>query len=267
MKTRVVLEVAPKRAFASALDWPGWSRGARTPEEALDALVAYGPRYAKVAKRAKVAYSPPRDVSGLEVVERLKGGSGTEFGVPGAWTKRESDPVKPAERQAAHRPAGGDMGHVRRHREEGDRRRADEGSAWRGSRARQDHRPRPRGRGRVPRPARLAATASRRRGSDEADGAAPDRLRGSARGCRRRPAVRESEEHEEAMVGPIHDPPIGLARPRPCLGDRRPLDPGADAVQISARASSAVSRIGLPSGSSTIAAYGPSDFHGAFRPA
>lgn len=99
MKTRVVLEVAPKRAFASALDWPGWSRGARTPEEALDALVAYGPRYAKVAKRAKAAYSPPRDVSGLEIAERLKGGSGTEFGVPGAWTKRESDPVKPAERR------------------------------------------------------------------------------------------------------------------------------------------------------------------------
>jgi hypothetical protein len=97
MNTRVVLEVAPKRAFASALDWPGWSRGAKTPEEALDALVAYGPRYARVAKRAKVPFTSPRDVSSLDVVERLRGGSGTDFGVPGAWAKSESDPVRPAE--------------------------------------------------------------------------------------------------------------------------------------------------------------------------
>ena len=99
MKTRVVLEVAPKRAFASALDWPGWSRGAKTADEALDALAAYAPRYARVAKRAKVAFTPPDTVSDLDVVERLTGGSGTEFGVPGAWTKGESDQVKPAERE------------------------------------------------------------------------------------------------------------------------------------------------------------------------
>ena len=99
MKTRVVLEVAPKRAFASALDWPGWSRGGKTAEDALETLVAYGPRYAKVAKRAAVAFTPPREVTGLDVVERLRGGSGTEFGVPGAWTKSESDPVNAAERR------------------------------------------------------------------------------------------------------------------------------------------------------------------------
>ena len=97
MKTRVVLEVAPKRAFASALGWPGWSRGARTADTALDALVAYGPRYAKVAKRARVAFSAPPDASVLEIVERLKGGSGTEFGVPGASAKGEAKPVTPAE--------------------------------------------------------------------------------------------------------------------------------------------------------------------------
>jgi hypothetical protein len=97
MKTRVALEVAPKRSFASALDWPGWSRGAKTPDEALEALVAYGSRYAKVAKRAKVALAPPTDASSLEVVERLKGGSGTEFGVPSSWAKAESGPMTPAE--------------------------------------------------------------------------------------------------------------------------------------------------------------------------
>jgi hypothetical protein len=39
---RVVLEAARKRAFASAIDWPGWSRAGRTPEQALEALVGAG---------------------------------------------------------------------------------------------------------------------------------------------------------------------------------------------------------------------------------
>jgi hypothetical protein len=97
MKTRVVLEVAPKRAFASALDWPGWSRGARTADEALDALVAYGPRYAKVANRASVPFSPPTDAAALDVVERVAGGSGTEFGVPSASATSEATPPTPTE--------------------------------------------------------------------------------------------------------------------------------------------------------------------------
>lgn len=84
MPVRVVVEAASKRSFASALDWPGWSRSAKTPEEALEALVHYGPRYAAVARRAKITFSPPRGVAGLDVVERLTGGGGTEFGVPGA---------------------------------------------------------------------------------------------------------------------------------------------------------------------------------------
>jgi len=90
---RVVLEVAPKRSFASAIDWPGWSRGAKTAEEALEALLAYAPRYAAVAKRAKVAFSPPATARGVEIVERQKGGAGTEFGVPSSTARPESDPL------------------------------------------------------------------------------------------------------------------------------------------------------------------------------
>jgi hypothetical protein len=90
---RVVLEVAPKRSFASALDWPGWSRGARTPDEAIEALLAYAPRYARVAKRAKLAFKPPATARGVEIVERQAGGSGTEFGVPSATARSESDPL------------------------------------------------------------------------------------------------------------------------------------------------------------------------------
>ena len=93
MGLRVVVEVAPKRSFASALDWPGWSRGAKTPDEAVEALLAYAPRYARVAKRARVAFSPPATVRGIEIVERQRGGGGTEFGVPSSTARAESDPI------------------------------------------------------------------------------------------------------------------------------------------------------------------------------
>lgn len=97
MGLRVVLEVAPKRAFASALEWPGWSRGAKTPDEAIEALIGYAPRYAPVAERAGVAFRPPATVRGVEVVERVAGGGGTDFGVPSTTARAETDPLAPSE--------------------------------------------------------------------------------------------------------------------------------------------------------------------------
>jgi hypothetical protein len=97
MAVRVVLEVAAKRAFASAIDWPGWSRAGRTEDDAIEALVAYAPRYAVVARRAKVAFRPPTTTRGLEVVERIKGDGGTEFGVPGKAAAAEDGPISAAE--------------------------------------------------------------------------------------------------------------------------------------------------------------------------
>jgi hypothetical protein len=80
----VYLETAPKRTFAVAVDWPGWARSGKTEADALAALAASAPRYAKVAKRAGEPFGPPGDVDLLRVVERINGGSGTEFGVPSA---------------------------------------------------------------------------------------------------------------------------------------------------------------------------------------
>ena len=97
MPIRVVLEVAPKRSFASATDWPGWSRGGRTEDEAIDALLAYGPRYAVVARRARVAFKPPASARGIEIVERVKGGGGTEFGVPGTPAASDDGPISTAD--------------------------------------------------------------------------------------------------------------------------------------------------------------------------
>jgi hypothetical protein len=89
---RVVVEVAAKKAFASALDWPGWARSGRTADAALETLLAYAPRYAVVAKRARAGYSVPT-AGELEIVEQLDGGGGTEFGVPGEAATAEDGPV------------------------------------------------------------------------------------------------------------------------------------------------------------------------------
>ncbi len=91
MAVRVVLEVAAKRSFASALDWPGWSRSGKSPDEALERLLEYAPRYARVARRAKVPFRAPSTVAGLEVVQRLRGDGGTEFGVPGKPAQAEEE--------------------------------------------------------------------------------------------------------------------------------------------------------------------------------
>ncbi|HVS47497.1 MAG TPA: hypothetical protein VHJ99_01175 [Candidatus Dormibacteraeota bacterium] len=94
-KGRVYLEVGGKRTFASAADWPGWSRPGKTEEAALEALAAYAPRYAAVAKLAKVAF--PAVATSFDVVERLKGNATTDFGAPGIPAKEESRPLTPAQ--------------------------------------------------------------------------------------------------------------------------------------------------------------------------
>jgi hypothetical protein len=96
MAVRVAIEEGAKRSFASAVDWPGWSRSGRTPDDAVASLLAYAPRYARVAERAGVSFDPPGSVDELEVVERLPGGSGTDFGVPGAAAAAEDTPVDDA---------------------------------------------------------------------------------------------------------------------------------------------------------------------------
>ncbi|HET7026206.1 MAG TPA: hypothetical protein VFI28_00795 [Candidatus Limnocylindrales bacterium] len=87
------LEIGSKRAFAGALDWPGWCRSGRPEERALAALVEYGPRYARVVGGLKPRFVPPIDVAGLDVVERLPGDATTNFGAPAAAPGADAEPV------------------------------------------------------------------------------------------------------------------------------------------------------------------------------
>jgi hypothetical protein len=92
-RLRVYLERGDKRTFAGALDWPGWSRSGRSDEEAIRALLDCAPRYAKVAKRAGLALDPlPKD-GGVEIVQALKGGAGTDFGVPSVEPAQDKRPL------------------------------------------------------------------------------------------------------------------------------------------------------------------------------
>jgi hypothetical protein len=80
----VALEIGSRRAFATAIDWPGWSRSGRTEGAAIEALTQYAARYAPVAARAGEPFDPGR--MRLVVVETNPGGSGTDFGVPSRVT-------------------------------------------------------------------------------------------------------------------------------------------------------------------------------------
>jgi hypothetical protein len=82
----VYVEVGSKRVFASAADWPGWCRTARTEQAALEALLEYIPRFQVVARHAGIAF--PARVE-LSVVEHLPGDATTDFGAPSTTAEGE----------------------------------------------------------------------------------------------------------------------------------------------------------------------------------
>jgi hypothetical protein len=88
----VSIEASQKKSFATAVDWPGWSRSGKSEALALDALVSYADRYAKVARQAGEAF-PAIDGLEFEVVERSEGSGATEFGVPSNVTEQDRRPV------------------------------------------------------------------------------------------------------------------------------------------------------------------------------
>jgi hypothetical protein len=93
----IYLEQGAKKVFACSIDFPGWCRSGKDEQQALEALADYAPRYAEVAKRAKVAF-PAKGVE-FEVVERVKGKGATDFGIPHEVPKADAEPL--TARQAA----------------------------------------------------------------------------------------------------------------------------------------------------------------------
>ena len=98
---RVYLENGAKRSFACALDWPGWCRSGKGEEQALAALAAAGPRYARVAEEAGLRFpaAAARGDAAFEVTERLPGSATTDFGAPDAQAAGDSAPLSGKEVQ------------------------------------------------------------------------------------------------------------------------------------------------------------------------
>ncbi len=99
MPVRTVVDRGPKakKAVAFALDWPGWSRGAKTAEAALETLEAYRGRYRQIAGLAGMQ----REFESggpLEVIEDKVGTGSVDFwGISFSPSATELDPMDEAE--------------------------------------------------------------------------------------------------------------------------------------------------------------------------
>jgi hypothetical protein len=89
---RVVLETTPKKAFATAIEWPGWSRAGKTPDLAMEALAAYEPRYREAVRSAPGRLAADA-AARIEVIERLDGNATTAFGAPGVIAEADRTPI------------------------------------------------------------------------------------------------------------------------------------------------------------------------------
>src|SRR5215472_7589400 len=99
MPVRTVIERGPKgkKAVAFALDWPGWSRGARSAELALEVLDSYRDRYRHIAVAAGMGDEFAK-AGRLKVVEDHVGTGSTDFwGISFSPSGLEREPMKVAE--------------------------------------------------------------------------------------------------------------------------------------------------------------------------
>jgi hypothetical protein len=93
-RLEIGLELGSKKAFAWALDWPGWCRSGKDPDLAQAALLTAAPRYAVVTEAAGLVLPARIEVA---VVETVTGDGGTDFGVPSKITDPDRRPVSAAE--------------------------------------------------------------------------------------------------------------------------------------------------------------------------
>ena len=89
----VYLEIGEKRTFAAAIDWPGWCRSGKDAQLALEALAAYGSRYAAVLSATHLDFQAPVSSEEFNVVERIVGNATTDFGAPGKIPVVDNDSV------------------------------------------------------------------------------------------------------------------------------------------------------------------------------
>ena len=95
MVVRTVIQRGPKekKVAAFAIDWPGWSRGAKAPDAAVELLEAYRARYRPIARLAGREGEFDR-AGDLEIVEDHVGVGSTDFwGISFAPSSFEQAPM------------------------------------------------------------------------------------------------------------------------------------------------------------------------------
>jgi len=99
MPVRTVVEhgTKDKKSVAFSLDWPGWSRGAKSADLALETLESYRDRYRPIAELAGMRKE--FEAAGpLEVVEERVGTGSTDFwGISFSPSSTEHGPMDDAE--------------------------------------------------------------------------------------------------------------------------------------------------------------------------
>ena len=89
---RIALEEGKQKVFASAIDWPGWSRsGKKTPGAAIDELLVYRHRYNEMLSVGHIQH-----VLGdakVEIVQTRPGTATTDFGVPDVQFDADAAPL------------------------------------------------------------------------------------------------------------------------------------------------------------------------------
>ena len=92
---RVYFETGERWVFAGAVDWPGWCRGDKSEDEAINALLGYTSRYSK-------AVGVDLPTGSVEVIGRVPTRSGmADFGAPGAFGPWDDEPL-PARELGRH---------------------------------------------------------------------------------------------------------------------------------------------------------------------
>jgi hypothetical protein len=95
MVVRTVIQRGPKekKVAAFAIDWPGWSRGAKAPDAAFELLETYRERYRPIARLAGLESEFDR-AGPLEIVEDHVGVGSTDFwGISFAPSSFEQAPM------------------------------------------------------------------------------------------------------------------------------------------------------------------------------
>jgi hypothetical protein len=93
----IYLEIGTKRAFAAAVEWPGWCRSGPNEQGAVAALAAYEDRYRRVVETSVSKLRLPQSASDFNVIKRLKGNATTEFGAPSQGLPNDGEPISAAE--------------------------------------------------------------------------------------------------------------------------------------------------------------------------